>query len=326
MTASIEKASLAHLGRVRGKSSARMIWRKERGLRKTAVRLKEKAALLKEQETYLLAVGGVTSDQLNMAPVSVHDGVYGFMDMVGSVKLSRQLAPKDYFFILNACHEIAAENAGRFTCRVDNIIGDAVFFQNVSVFDPYLEKIPGPVERLMLMTLLLASVLSEIHQLFKGGHPIDRERRVYSLVKGLGRDLGFRAGMNQGRAMVGPLGSKKRKIVTAVGEAVDLASRLESSGSLDHIHTTAYLAGLLQEAWISTETRTLYDLAWTRTGLESWAQKSGFYFFDFFRALFKINGPMVLEINESSYKEFSMSNTRLIRCLSDGGPSICSGI
>jgi len=74
-------------------------------------------------------------------------------------------------------------------------------------------------------------------------------------------DIGFRAGMNQGRAQVGALGSRKRKIVTAIGEAVDLASRLESSGRTHFIHTPAPLLKLLREAWVSKETRRIYDIA-----------------------------------------------------------------
>ncbi len=322
----IENASLAHLGRVRGKAGTQMIWRKERGLRQSIARLHEKERMLEEQERHLWTVGAVTPAQLNMAAVSVHDGVYGFMDMAGSVKVSKKLPPKDYFYLLNFCHEIAAENAGRFGCRVDNIIGDAVFFQNIQVLDLDNAYRPGPVERLMLMTLLLASVLVEIRQLVTGCHPLDGERRVYGLVKSHRADVGFRAGMNQGKAQVGALGSRKRKIVTAIGEAVDLASRLESSGRTNYIHTLAPLLTLLREAWVSRETRRVWDFATLQAGENPWKTRPGFYFFEFYKSLFNIRGEVSREVKNAGYKEFSSSRTCLIRCLPDSNPDYCPGI
>ncbi len=322
----IENASLAHLGRVRGKAGTRMIWRKERGLRQSIARLQEKEQMLKEQEKHLWAVGAVTPAQLNMSPVSVHDGVYGFMDMAGSVKVSKRLPPKDYFYVLNCCHEIAAENAGRFGCRLDNIIGDAVFFQNVQALDLENAYCPGPVERLMLMTLLLASVIREIHQLIRGKHPFDLERRVYSLVKVHRVDIGFRVGMNQGRARVGALGSRKRKIVTAIGEAVDQASRLESCGRTNYIHTLEPLFTLLSETWVAKDTRLIHDIASTHEYSGLWKTGLGFYFFDFYKAFFNIKGEVSMDMKTAGYKEFSSSHTCLIRCLPDSDPDFCPGI
>jgi len=322
----IENASLAHLGRVRGKAGAMMIRRKERGLRQSLARLREKERMLQKRERYLWAVGAVTPSQINMPAVSVYDGVYGFMDMVGSVRISRKLPPKDYFYLLNCCHEVAAENAIRFGCRVDNIIGDAVFFQNVSVLDPEGGYKPGPVERLMLMTLLLASVLSQIQQLVRGNHPYDRERKVYDLIKSHRVDIGFRAGMNQGRAQVGALGSRKGKVVAAIGEAVDLASRLESSGRTHFIHTPAPLLNLLREAWVSKETRRIYEIAGAQSCEPVWKTRLGFYFFDFYKTFFNIRGEVSRDLQNAGYKEFFMSHTCLIRCLPDSDPDFCPGI
>jgi len=321
----IENASLAYLGRVRGKVGSQMIWRKERGLRQIAARLQEKERMLKEQETHLWTVGAVTPAQLNMPAVSVHDGVYGFMDMAGSVMVSKKLPPKDYFYLLNCCHEIAAENAGRFGCRVDNIIGDAVFFQNIPVLDLDKAYDPGPVERLMLMTLLLASILVEIRQLVTGRHPFDRERRVYGLIKYHRVDVGFRAGMNQGKAQVGALGSRKRKIVTAIGEAVDLASRLESSGRTNYIHTLGPLLTLLREAWVSKETRRVWEIVSSRADEGQWKIKSGFYFFEFYKFFFNIKGEVARDIKKAGYKEFESTHTCLIRCLPDSDSDYCTG-
>ena len=322
----IEKASLAHLGRVKGRAAAKMIWRKETGLRKSTARVKEKERLLDEQERQLLTVGAVTPDQLNMSAVSVHDGVYAFIDMVGSTGISKRLTPRDYVDLLNSCHEIAAENAGRFGCRMGNIIGDGVVFQNVFVFDKWEGYHPTPQERLMLMTLMLSSVINDIHQLARGHHYSDRGKQVYHLVKSHRLQLCFRAGMSQGRAIVGPLGSQKRKIVTAIGETVDLASRLESCGAPNHIHTTRNVAAQLLEARISRDTTWIYETVKKLDGIRQWNHKSGFPFLDFYKTAFNLNQDPICKKEESRYKEFSASDTRLIRCLPETGFTTCPGI
>lgn len=322
----IEKASLAYLGQVKGRAAAKMIWRKESGLRKVAARLKQKERLLEAQEKHLLAVGAVTPEQLDMAPVSVHDGVYAFMDMVGSAGISKRLSPRDYVEFLNYCHEIAAENAVRFGCRVDNIIGDGVFFLNVSVFDTWEGYRPSPGERIMLMTLLLASVINDIHRLAKGMHPIDPTRQVQNLVKAHRIEIGFRAGMSQGRALVGPLGSHRRKIVTAVGEVVDLASRLESSGMPNHIHTTRAVADQLEAAWISKDTMWIYTAVEKFENIRQWNRQAGFSFMEFYKTLFNITKAPVYDKKDSRYKEFFMADTHLIRCLPENECVTCLGI
>ena len=135
LISAIEMASLAHLGGARGRQALNLIWRKEKRLRLTIQRLMQKEKQLDEQRHYLRAVGAVNEQQLNMEAQNIPDGVYAFMDMVGSATVRKNLSPKDYFFILNLCHQIAADNASRFSCRVDNFIGDGVFLQHASPFD-----------------------------------------------------------------------------------------------------------------------------------------------------------------------------------------------
>jgi class 3 adenylate cyclase len=262
-----------------------------------------------------------------MEPVSVHNGVYAFIDMVGSTGISKRLSPRDYVNLLDYCHEIAAENAGRFGCRMGNIVGDGVVFQNVFVFDPREDGYhPSPQERLMLMTLMLSSVINGIHQLAGGCHAVDREKQVHNLIKSHRIQLGFRAGMSQGRAIVGPVGSQKRKIITAIGETVDLASRLESCGAPNHIHTTKELTAQLQEARISQDTMWIYKAAKKIEGIRQWNHRKGFSFLDFYKTVFRIAVDPVFEKETSQYKEFSASDTRLIRCLPETGSTTCAGI
>ena len=327
LTEAIEAASLAYLARARGRAAMKLIIRKETRLRRTTVRLAEKEAMLKAQEAHLLAVGGVSAAQLAMAPTAVYDGVFAFIDMAGSVTVSRKLTPREYFFLLNLCHEIAAENARTFGCRVDNIIGDAVFFENLHIFDT--EGSPGVEARLMRMTCLLAAVLKDIRDLARGRHPLDREQKAVGLLLDHRLNLEFRAGMSLGNALVGALGSQRRRIVTAVGDAVEQASRLESSGEVNHIHMMARTAGMLRESWVSEDTPLVFEFASRvladRTG---WRSSSGFSFFEFFRTWLGLDREFIRKKQDPAcYKEFSNSDTCLIPCFPESDrPATCPGI
>ncbi|MCG8614808.1 MAG: adenylate/guanylate cyclase domain-containing protein [Desulfobacterales bacterium] len=321
----IEDASLAHLGRVKGKAAARMIWRKEKGLRKLAARLKARENIVKYQEKQLKAVGAVTPEQLSMEPVST-DGVYAFMDMVGSAKISRRLSPIEYVDLLNFCHEIVAETAARFGCRVDNMMGDGVYIQSVYVFDDLQGYHPSPDERLMLMTLLLASVIRDIRELAEGKHPLDAKRKVHDLVKHHRLDIGLRAGLSRGRALVGPLGSRKRKIVTAVGETVDLAARLETTGLPNHIHMPGDLGDCLAEARVTRDAMHLYSLARELDPVRQWNNETGVQFMDFYKAVFSISSYPLKPRGDTRCKEFSASDTFVMSCLPEKGRDTCTGI
>lgn len=324
----IETASLAYLGVAKGKLAVQVIWRKERELRKTSQRLKEKEGQLNEQKKYLRAAGGVTARQLNMTPLSIFDGVYAFIDMVGSATIRERFHPRDFFLVLNLCHEISAETAGRFACRVDNFMGDSVFFQNVSIFDdPKQVDSLGSGERIMLMTCMLASFFNEIRLLKQGRHPLDRERRVATLIKDQGIDLQFRAGMEQGTALIGPLGSRKRKIVTAIGKAVDTASRLESCGIKDQIHVTATLLTLLETAIVTKDTAIIRKIAVEEKNAE-WVKAVQYMpFFDFYKNLFDLGDDVIQQRGPVAYKEFSNKTTYVIQCLPNSSmPSVCPGI
>ncbi len=324
----IESASLAHLGHAKGQFAAKIIWRKERDLRKTADRLNKKQEQLKVQKKYLMAAGGVTEDQLNMNPLSISNGVYAFMDMVGSSVIREALNPREFFLVLNLCHEIAAENAGRFACRVDNFIGDSVFFQNVAVFDdPKQLCKPDPGERVMLMVCLLASVFNEIHLLKQGRHVLDRERRVVSFIKKHHVDIQFRAGLEQGTALIGPLGSSKRKIVTAIGKAVDTASRLECCGMGGKIHITQNMFNLLEAAVVSRDTGILRNIARGKKNSDWILTREYIPFFEFFEKLFNLDHGVFQKRTHVAYKEFSQENTYVIHCISQtSSPSVCPGI
>ena len=318
LISAIEMASLAYIGRARGRQAAHIIWRKEKSLRKTALQLKNKEIELNEQKAYLRAVGAVNARQLNMEAVNITDGVYAFMDMIGSATIRKDFNPRDYFFILNLCHQIAANNANRYSCRVDNFMGDSVFLENVSPFDDEKKHHSiGSQERIMLMVFMLASTFNEIHLLKTGRHVMDREGRVKKLIDTAQIDINFRAGMETGAALIGPLGSRKRKVVTAIGKAVNNASRLESSGIQEGIHISETIMTILKDACITRDTRTIQQVLCEENGMEK-PDKSGILsFFECYKNVFGLKENIITQRKNISYKEFSKDITYLIKCIPD---------
>lgn len=322
----VEMASIAYLGVAKGQQAAKLIWRKERNLRETASRLEK-------QKLYLRAVGGVTEKQLNMEPLLVAQGVYAFVDMVGSARIRQKYNPEDYFFITNTCRQIAANIATLYSCRVGNFIGDSLFFQNVSAFDSEeMDYVPGIHERTMLMILVLVSMFRELDQLIRGKHPIDIQSRVCTLVNKSNLGISFRTGIETGIATIGPIGSKKRMIITAIGEAVDNASRLESTGKPNGIHMGKSVMRILQEAEISKDTKLLYDLV-----TEKYPRMNNMYekekqileetgrisFFDFYKSGFAACDDIIKEDRNVKFKEFSSDITYFLQWDRKRKPQSC---
>ncbi|MCP4022280.1 MAG: adenylate/guanylate cyclase domain-containing protein [Desulfobacteraceae bacterium] len=314
LSAAIEISSLAYIGLAKGRQAVKMIRRKEKNLRETALRLKKREIELNEQKQYLQAVGAVNKHQLNMAPVNVQDGVYAFVDMVGSTLIRKQHDPKDYFLMLNTWQQIAANNAARFFCRLGNFIGDCVFFQNVAVFDQDENGyIPELNERVMLMVMLLVSVFQEFDQVVQGTRSLDSGSRIKAFLNNKKNPVRFRAGIEIGPALIGPVGSEKRKIVTAIGETVDNASRMESSGTAQGIHIGKNILDILQNSLISKDTRMLWQVV-AATKSCSRLQDTSIGFIDFFKKEYGIEGDPFLERKNISFKEFSKKTTYLIKC------------
>jgi class 3 adenylate cyclase len=320
LISAIETASLALLGQAKGRRAARIIRRKERNLRKAFFEMNEKTRKLDAMTRHLQAVGAVTADQLSMIPMIEPDGVFAFVDMVSSSDLRSRLSPRDFFLVLNLCHEITAETAAVYGCRVGNFLGDAVFLEHTALFDPPgCVALSGVPERVMIMTLMLTDVLTQIHALTTGDHPMDSERQVPALAATHSIAIGFRAGMSFGSALVGPLGSRNRRIVTSIGEPVNRASRLESTGRKNGIHIEKKLLEILENGMVSPGCPVLWQMVTPDTDGITPAQP-GVPFLTFLADRFHLKSPMIRKMPPVSYKDFLSDSTFLI-CCDPKGPS-----
>ncbi|MDY0376225.1 MAG: adenylate/guanylate cyclase domain-containing protein [Desulfobacterium sp.] len=328
----IETASLACFRHLKGKKAVETLWRKEKALRTLAVEIKKKQADVDRQKSYLMAVGAVTEAMVNMEPVRVDDGVYAFVDMVGSTRLRNFYSARDYFFMTNQFREIAANLTACFTCRLGNFIGDAVFLQSASVFDPDdINYAPTIHERTVLMTLLLVAIFRELDLLVRGLHPIDPVKRVQTLLDQSKHRIELRCGIEVGPATIGPIGSMKRRMITAIGEAVDRAARLEASGLPSQIHMSSTVMRLLKQATISPSTKLVYSAIsgydyHSDSNYQPDSQINGLYaeeknllkklnssgFMDFYRSGFPPGQEIVTMRSNVHYKEFSSEKTYLL--------------
>ncbi len=158
-----------------------------------------------------------------------------FSDLEGFTSLSEGLSPEDLTALLNeylsAMTDIIQEEGG----TIDKYEGDAIIaFWNAPL------SFEDHAERAVRAALRCQTTLAELRPQFR--------RRV-------GKDLRMRIGINTGPAVVGNMGSRTRFDYTMLGDAVNLAARLEGINKQFGTYTmiSADTAGALGPAFALRE-------------------------------------------------------------------------
>jgi adenylate cyclase len=145
-----------------------------------------------------------------------------FADLANFTTLSESMPAEQLVPLVNFVLEDLTEGVLQHGCYLDKYIGDAI----MAVF--------GSPEEL------------DNHALSACRAALDSMRRLARLNERIehdyGRRLGMRIGINTGDMIVGNVGSEKKKNYTVLGDAVNLASRLEGANKEFH---TAILIGPL---------------------------------------------------------------------------------
>jgi class 3 adenylate cyclase len=130
-----------------------------------------------------------------------------FTDVAGFTTLSEQIGTQEVARVLNAYLDGMCEVILRFDGTVDKFIGDAVF----AIFNAPTEQ-PDHYERAVRCALALDAYTERFRA----------EQNAAGIPFGV-----TRIGINSGVATVGNFGSKTKMEYTALGDAVNTASRLE---------------------------------------------------------------------------------------------------
>lgn len=132
-----------------------------------------------------------------------------FIDIRGFTPLSEKMEPEDVINVLNEYLDLCTQAIFKYGGTLDKFIGDGV----MAIFGA-----PVPQEehakRAVLAGIELKSQADELN------------RRIEEKY---GRSVRFGMGINSGPAVIGNIGSKERLEYTAIGDTVNLASRLESN-------------------------------------------------------------------------------------------------
>ncbi|HJO02341.1 MAG TPA: adenylate/guanylate cyclase domain-containing protein, partial [Acidobacteriota bacterium] len=128
-------------------------------------------------------------------------------DRCGSTALSESMAPADTARLLNSIFEQLTQVVFTHEGTLDKFMGDGMMAFFGAPFDQ-----PDHAERAVAAAWGMSEALDAINS------ELPEERRV-----------GMRIGVNTGTAIVGDIGSQKRRDYTVVGDTVNVASRLEST-------------------------------------------------------------------------------------------------
>jgi class 3 adenylate cyclase/tetratricopeptide (TPR) repeat protein len=138
-----------------------------------------------------------------------------FCDVKGSTSLAEMLDPEEWAAIMNGAFKHLIEPVYRYEGTLARLMGDAI----LAFFGAPIAHEDDP-QRAVLAGLGIVEGMKEYREHIK---------RQYSF------DLNVRVGINTGLVVVGEVGSDLRVEYTAMGDAVNLASRMEQSAEPDTV-------------------------------------------------------------------------------------------
>jgi len=138
-----------------------------------------------------------------------------FLDVRGFTTISEKLGPSEVVALLNEYFDVVVDRVAAHGGTVNKFIGDAAMC---------IWGAPKPAEQAERSAVLCALEIQSRAAQLSG----ERKRRGPTTV-------GFGIGINAGEAVAGNLGAAKRLEYTVIGDAVNLAQRLESQARAGEI-------------------------------------------------------------------------------------------
>jgi class 3 adenylate cyclase/CDGSH-type Zn-finger protein len=131
-----------------------------------------------------------------------------FSDIAGFTSISENLSPYDVLFLLNKYYSAMGAIVEATGGYIDNFIGDGL----MALYG--MENEPD---------FALASIKAGLDMLAA----VDRIRPQFRATYGI--DFNIRIGLHHGEAVIGSLGHGTRRRLTAIGDVVNIASRIEAA-------------------------------------------------------------------------------------------------
>jgi adenylate cyclase len=148
-----------------------------------------------------------------------------FADIRGFTRLAELLSPEKLVGAINGCFEVLDERIAHYGGEIDKFLGDAI----MATFGESLAHDDDP-RRAVLAALEMQAALSQLNS---------------RLRKDIGCELEMRVGINTGVVLAGPIGSRRKRSFTVMGDAVNIAARMENAAPVGGIligeATRAYL-------------------------------------------------------------------------------------
>jgi class 3 adenylate cyclase len=134
-----------------------------------------------------------------------------FADVVGSTALAEQMDPEDWTAMINEAFDLMSRAVFRYEGTIAQLQGDAM----LAFFGAPIAHEDDP-ERAILASLDMIAATDEFAEQLKSSQGID---------------FRIRAGINSGPVMVGNIGSDLRYEYTALGDAVNVAARMQAAAT-----------------------------------------------------------------------------------------------
>ncbi|MEO6457830.1 MAG: adenylate/guanylate cyclase domain-containing protein [Chloroflexia bacterium] len=142
-----------------------------------------------------------------------------FCDVKGSTAMAEQLDPEEWAEIMNGVFQYLIEPVYRYEGTLARLMGDAI----LAFFGAPIAHEDDPQRAVLAALGIVQGIRPQIEK-------IKKER---------GLDLDVRVGINTGLVVVGEVGSDLRVEYTAMGDAVNLASRMEQTAEPGTVQISA---------------------------------------------------------------------------------------
>jgi ABC-type oligopeptide transport system substrate-binding subunit/class 3 adenylate cyclase len=152
-----------------------------------------------------------------------------FTDIVGSTSLAEQLDPEEWKEIVNGVHRRVSQAVYRYEGTIAQLLGDGV----LAYFGAPVTHEDDPLRAIMAALDIQAAIVEYEHHL-----------------QGYVEHLQVRIGINSGEVVVGDVGSYLHLEYLAIGDAVNLAARLQSAAQPGKVLISDSTAKLVQAVFV----------------------------------------------------------------------------